>query len=67
VGAERVNWVITGGESGVGFRPMETDWVRDIRDQCAYGGAAFFHKQGAHRYPSRDVELDGKVEHAWPR
>jgi protein gp37 len=67
LGPREVNWVITGGESGTGFRPMDLDWVRSIRDQCARAGAAFFHKQGAHRYPGRDVELDGRIEHAWPQ
>jgi len=67
LGTDRVNWVISGGESGPEHRPMDLDWVRGIRDQCARGGAAFFHKQGAHRYPGREVELDGRLEHAWPR
>jgi protein gp37 len=66
LGAERINWVITGGESGASFRSMDVEWVRAIRDQCRAAGAAFFHKQGAHRYPSRGVELDGRLEHAWP-
>ena len=40
-----VNWVIVGGESGPGARPMEMDWVRDLRDQSASAGVAFFLKQ----------------------
>ena len=37
-----VDWVIVGGESGPGARPMEADWVRDIRDGCAESGVPFF-------------------------
>jgi len=46
---EDVDWVIVGGESGPGARPMRVDWARDIRTQCQRAGAAFFFKQwGAH-------------------
>ncbi len=40
-----VNWVIVGGESGPGARPMDQDWVRDLRDQSTRAGVAFFLKQ----------------------
>ncbi len=40
-----IHWVIVGGESGPGARPMEADWVRDIRDQCIRQGVALFVKQ----------------------
>ena len=40
-----VDWVIVGGESGPGARPMEADWVRDIRDQCESSDVSFFFKQ----------------------
>lgn len=40
-----VNWVIVGGESGPGARPMELDWARDLRDQSVNAGVAFFLKQ----------------------
>ena len=65
--AREVSWVITGGESRTVHRPMELDWARAVREKCAAAGVAFFHKQGSHRYPGRDVELDGRLEHAWPR
>lgn len=42
---EGINWVIVGGESGPGARPMETSWVRDIRDQCVAERVPFFFKQ----------------------
>lgn len=41
----RLDWVIVGGESGSGARPMHPDWVRSIRDQCDAAGVPFFLKQ----------------------
>jgi protein gp37 len=41
----RVDWVIAGGESGPGARPMHPDWARGLRDQCAAAGVPFFFKQ----------------------
>ena len=40
-----LDWVIVGGESGAGARPMHPDWARSIRDQCAAAGVPFFFKQ----------------------
>jgi protein gp37 len=40
-----VDWVIVGGESGRGARPMDADWARSLRDQCAEVGVAFHFKQ----------------------
>lgn len=40
-----INWVIAGGESGHGARPMHPDWVRSLRDQCASANVPFFFKQ----------------------
>jgi len=44
-GLRRLDWIICGGESGPGARPMELDWARSLRDQCATSGTAFFMKQ----------------------
>lgn len=41
----RIHWVICGGESGPGARPMHPDWVRSLRDQCANAGVPFHFKQ----------------------
>jgi len=41
-----IDWVIVGGESGWGSRPMEPDWVRGIRDQCVPGVPFFFKQWG---------------------
>jgi len=40
-----ISWVIVGGESGPGKRPMNPDWVRDVRDRCVASGTKFFFKQ----------------------
>lgn len=40
-----IDWAIVGGESGPGARPVDHDWVTDIRDQCIKTGVAFFFKQ----------------------
>ena len=42
---EGIHWVIVGGESGRGHRPIEADWVRSIRSQCERADTAFFFKQ----------------------
>lgn len=39
------DWVIVGGESGLGARPMHPDWARVLRDQCSAAGVPFFFKQ----------------------
>lgn len=46
-----VNWVIVGGESGPHARPMQSQWVRDLRDQCRQAGTAFFFKQWGQHWP----------------
>jgi len=40
-----IDWVIVGGESGPGARPMAEEWVVAIRDQCLAAGVPFFFKQ----------------------
>jgi protein gp37 len=42
---DNIHWVIVGGESGPGARPMEVEWVQDIREQCERSQLAFFFKQ----------------------
>jgi protein gp37 len=51
-----VNWVIVGGESGPGARPMHPEWVRSLRDQCQAAGVAFFFKQWGNWYPQSQKE-----------
>jgi len=40
-----IGWVIVGGESGPGARPMEPEWVAEIRDKCVAADVPFFFKQ----------------------
>lgn len=40
-----IDWIVAGGESGTGARPMHPDWARSLRDQCASAGVPFFFKQ----------------------
>lgn len=46
-----LDWVIVGGESGVNARPINPDWARSIRDQCAAAGVPFFMKQMTKKAP----------------
>jgi protein gp37 len=58
---EGINWVIVGGESGPGARPMRAEWVRSIRGQCAQAGVAFYFKQrGGTRKHQAGRKLDGR-------
>ena len=64
---EGIDWVIVGGESGPGHRPIESQWVRDIREQTHAAGAAFFFKQwGGIRSKARGRELDGRFYNEMP-
>lgn len=57
-----IDWVIVGGESGPGARPVDPDWVREIRDQCLHAGIPFFFKQwGGTRKKVAGRLLDGRV------
>jgi protein gp37 len=63
-----ISWVIVGGESGHGARPMQADWVRSIRDQCHAADVAFFFKQWGGTTKSRTGrELDGKTYDTMPK
>jgi protein gp37 len=59
---EGIDWVIVGGESGPGARPMKLEWVLDIRDQCINAGVPFFFKQwGGVQKKKAGRELEGKT------
>jgi protein gp37 len=67
IGLRGINWVIVGGESGPGARPMKPEWVRSIRDQCRAAGVAFFFKQwGGVRKKTTGRVLDGKTYDEFP-
>ena len=62
-----IDWVIVGGESGPGARPMEMSWVVDIRDQCLRSGVPFFFKQWGGTNKKRAGRLlDGRTWDAMP-
>jgi protein gp37 len=55
---QKLDWVICGGESGREARPMNPDWARSLRDQCADAGVAFFCKQMGSAYgPRKGADL----------
>lgn len=57
-----IDWLIAGGESGPGARPVHPDWVRELRDQCLQTGVAFFFKQWGGRTPKAGGrQLDGRT------
>lgn len=56
-----IHWVIVGGESGRGFRPMDLEWARSIRNQCRTAEVPFFFKQvGGYTPKANGRELDGR-------
>lgn len=56
-----IHWAIVGGESGPHARPMNLDWVRELRDQCHAQGVAFFYKQFGGRTPKAGGNtIDGR-------
>jgi len=63
-----IHWVIAGGESGPGARPIEADWVRDIRKQCHRQGVPFFFKQWGGVQKKRNGRvLDGRTWDGMPK
>jgi protein gp37 len=62
-----IHWVIVGGESGSGHRPIKAIWVRQIREQCLGAGVPFFFKQWGGLTPkSGGRMLDGRTWDAMP-
>lgn len=62
-----IDWVIVGGESGAKPRPMKSEWVIEMRDQCAKYDVAFFFKQwGGRNKKAAGRELDGVHHDAFP-
>ena len=51
-----LDWVVIGGESGPGARPMHPQWPRNIRDQCAAAGVPYFFKQWGGWVPADDIK-----------
>ncbi len=62
-----IHWVIVGGESGPGARPMKKEWVISIRDQCRIASVPFFFKQwGGTRKSLTGRKLDGRTYDEFP-
>jgi len=51
------DWVVVGGESMPGARPMHPNWARDLRDQCDAAGVPFFFKQWGNWAPDGDAPV----------
>lgn len=63
-----IDWVIVGGESGPGARPIKKEWVVDIRNQCELQGVPFFFKQwGGVNKKKTGRKLDGKLWSQMPK
>jgi protein gp37 len=63
-----IDWLIAGGESGPGHRPIRAGWLRELRDECEAASVAFFFKQwGGARSKSGGRLLDGQEYSAMPR
>jgi protein gp37 len=62
-----IDWLIAGGESGPGYRPVDVRWIRELRDACELAGVAFFFKQWGGRSPKAGGrELDGAMHSELP-
>ena len=62
-----ISWVIVGGESGPRARPMDINWARELRDQCAKQGVEFFFKQwGGRTSKAGGRLLDGELHDGFP-
>lgn len=62
-----IGWLIVGGESGAGFRPMLHEWARELLAKARTAGTAFFFKQSAAIRTEMGTTLGGKVYHEYPK
>lgn len=62
-----IDWLIGGGESGKGYRPVDIAWARELRDKCKEAGVAFFWKQwGGYTPKAGGRLLDGRMHDEYP-
>jgi protein gp37 len=67
INLDNISWVIVGGESGSGARPMDKKWVLSVRDQCDRNRVPFFFKQwGGVRKSAAGRKLEGKTYDEYP-
>jgi protein gp37 len=63
-----IDWVIVGGETGPGARPLQPQWARDLRDQCVQSNVSFFFKQwGGFGNKRHERLLDGRTWDQMPQ
>jgi protein gp37 len=63
-----IDWVIVGGESGTKSRPVQKEWIIDIKDQCEKANVEFFFKQwGGMNKKANGRELNGRVYNGMPK
>lgn len=60
-----LDWIVYGGESGIGFRPDDPSWARGTRCECKNAGVSFYYKQSSGLRPGTGL-LDGAVHHEYP-
>lgn len=65
-GLRMLKWVVLGGESGPGARPMRPDWARAVRDQCAEAGIAYLHKQNGEWLHNSQGVVGSGAAYLWP-
>lgn len=63
--SDGIHWMIAGGESGPGARPMHPDWARSLRDQCQVAGVPFLFKQWGEWHESDLQPRNGRQTHLW--
>jgi protein gp37 len=64
---DELDWVIAGGESGTGARPIDREWVRELRDRCIASDVPFFFKQWGGRTPKAGGRrLDRRLWNQFP-
>ena len=61
-----LTWLVAGGESGTGYRPMDLNWARSLRDQCLEANVPFYYKQNSNFRPGQDRVLDGRTWDEYP-
>lgn len=61
-----IDWIIVGGETGSGARPMNAGWVRQIRDQCEKRNVPFLFKQWGNWLPHGEIDAMGRVNSTAP-
>ncbi len=68
INLDGIDWLIVGGESGAGSRPMEEEWVLELKDKANEAGTAFFFKQwGGTRKKKTGCKLKGREYKQYPK